>query len=144
MYKSVSILSGGERTRLALARLLLQEPNFLVLDEPTTHLDISSREALEQVLLLYEGALLFVSHDRTLISLLATRLLIVEDGRMGLFSGTFEEWARDEGRVGCQGRRPSQEEGPVEGVPYPANHICDAPTRAHRLRGDHSRPRRTA
>ena len=101
VYKSVSILSGGERTRLALARLLLQEPNFLVLDEPTTHLDISSREALEQVLLLYEGALLFVSHDRALISLLATRLLIVEDGRMGLFSGTFEEWAktRDESAV---------------------------------------------
>ena len=101
VYKTVSILSGGERTRLALARLLLEEPNFLVLDEPTTHLDISSREALEQVLLLYEGALLFVSHDRALISLLATRLLIVEDGRMGLFSGTFEEWAktRDESAV---------------------------------------------
>ena len=94
VYKSVSVLSGGERTRLALARLLLEEPNFLVLDEPTTHLDISSREALEQVLLQYEGALLFVSHDRALISLLATRLLIVEDGRMGLFSGTFEEWAK--------------------------------------------------
>ena len=94
VYKTVSVLSGGERTRLALARLLLEEPNFLVLDEPTTHLDISSREALEQVLLQYEGALLFVSHDRALISLLATRLLIVEDGRMGLFNGTFEEWAK--------------------------------------------------
>ena len=94
VYKTVSVLSGGERTRLALARLLLEEPNFLVLDEPTTHLDISSREALEQVLLQYEGAILFVSHDRALISLLATRLLIVEDGRMGLFNGTFEEWAK--------------------------------------------------
>ena len=94
VYKTVSVLSGGERTRLALARLLLEEPNFLVLDEPTTHLDISSREALEQVLLQYEGALLFVSHDRALISLLAMRLLIVEDGRMGLFNGTFEEWAK--------------------------------------------------
>ena len=94
VYKTVSVLSGGERTRLALARLLLEEPNFLVLDEPTTHLDISSREALEQVLLQYEGALLFVSHDRALISLLATRLLVVEEGRMGLFNGTFEEWAK--------------------------------------------------
>ncbi len=94
VYKTVSVLSGGERTRLALARLLLEEPNFLVLDEPTTHLDISSREALEQVLLQYDGTLLFVSHDRALISLLATRLLIVEDGRMVLFNGTFEEWAK--------------------------------------------------
>ncbi len=101
VYKTVSVLSGGERTRLALARLLLEEPNFLVLDEPTTHLDISSREALEQVLLQYDGTLLFVSHDRALISLLATRLLVVEDGRMVLFSGTFEEWAktRDESAV---------------------------------------------
>ena len=101
VYKTVSVLSGGERTRLALARLLLEEPNFLVLDEPATHLDISSREALEQVLLQYDGTLLFVSHDRALISLLATRLLIVEDGRMGLFNGTFEEWAktRDESAV---------------------------------------------
>ena len=119
VYKSVSILSGGERTRLALARLLLQEPNFLVLDEPTTHLDISSREALEQVLLLYEGALLFVSHDRTLISLLATRLLIVEDGRMGLFSGTFEEWARtrDESAVRVVVR--TKKKGRSKGSPTP-------------------------
>ena len=119
VYKSVSILSGGERTRLALARLLLQEPNFLVLDEPTTHLDISSREALEQVLLLYEGALLFVSHDRTLISLLATRLLIVEDGRMGLFSGTFEEWAktRDESAVRVVVR--PKKKGRSKGSPTP-------------------------
>ena len=119
VYKTVSILSGGERTRLALARLLLQEPNFLVLDEPTTHLDISSREALEQVLLLYEGALLFVSHDRTLISLLATRLLIVEDGRMGLFSGTFEEWARtrDESAVRVVVR--TKKKGRSKGSPTP-------------------------
>ena len=94
VFKPVSVLSGGERTRLALARLLLEEPNVLILDEPTTHLDISSREALEQVLLEYDGALLFVSHDRALISRLATQLLIVEDGRMHLFDGAFEERAK--------------------------------------------------
>lgn len=94
VFKPVSVLSGGERTRLALARLLLEEPNVLILDEPTTHLDISSREALEQVLLEYDGALLFVSHDRALISRLAAQLLIVEDGRMHLFDGSFEEWAK--------------------------------------------------
>lgn len=119
VYKTVSVLSGGERTRLALARLLLEEPNFLVLDEPTTHLDISAREALEQVLLQYDGALLFVSHDRALISLLATRLLIVEDGRMSIFSGTFEEWAktRDESAVRVVVR--PKKKGRSKGSPTP-------------------------
>ncbi len=129
VYKTVSVLSGGERTRLALARLLLEEPNFLVLDEPTTHLDISSREALEQVLLQYDGALLFVSHDRALISLLATRLLIVEDGRMAPFNGTFEEWAktREESsvRVVVRPKKKGRSKGspalrPVRATPQPA------------------------
>ncbi|MCH2504138.1 MAG: ATP-binding cassette domain-containing protein, partial [Dehalococcoidia bacterium] len=84
--------SGGERSRLALARLLIHEPNLLILDEPTTHLDIPSREALEQVLLAYEGTLLFVSHDRQFASLLAQELWVVEDGELQQFLGTFEEW----------------------------------------------------
>ena len=69
VFKRVSSLSGGERTRLSLARLLITYPNVLVLDEPTTHLDIASREALEETLQSYDGALLFVSHDRHFISL---------------------------------------------------------------------------
>ena len=92
VFKFISTLSGGERSRLALASLLLTEPNFLVLDEPTTHLDIPSREALEQALLNYTGTLLFVSHDRRLISLLADQLWIVEDGKVQVFRGNFEEW----------------------------------------------------
>jgi ATP-binding cassette subfamily F protein 3 len=103
VFKFISALSGGERSRLALASLLLTEPNFLVLDEPTTHLDIPSREALEQALLDYTGTLLFVSHDRRLISLLADQLWIVEDGKVQAFRGNFEEWMQSkdapEGRV---------------------------------------------
>ena len=68
VLQRVSSLSGGERSRLALARLLICEPNFLVLDEPTTHLDIPSRESLEEVLMTYDGTLLLVSHDRRLVS----------------------------------------------------------------------------
>jgi ATP-binding cassette subfamily F protein 3 len=94
VFKPVSALSGGERSRLALARLLVAEPNVLALDEPTTHLDIPSREALEQVLLAYEGAIIFVSHDRHLISLLAQQLWVLEDGAVLPFEGTFEEWAQ--------------------------------------------------
>ena len=92
VFRLVASLSGGERNRLALARLLLTDPNFLVLDEPTTHLDILSREALEQALLAYGGTLLFVSHDRHLISLLAERLWLVEDGAVRPFAGTLAEW----------------------------------------------------
>ena len=97
VFKQVSSLSGGERTRLAVARLMATAPNFLVLDEPTTHLDIPSREALEDALQAYDGTLLFVSHDRHLISLLATRLIVVEDSQARLFEGTFEEWSRSSG-----------------------------------------------
>ena len=95
VYQQVTSLSGGQRSRLALARLLLVQPNFLVLDEPTTHLDIPSREALEQTLLSYEGTLLLVSHDRHLISLLAQQLWIAEEGVVQAFAGPLEEWMPD-------------------------------------------------
>ena len=90
IHKSISDLRG----RLALARLLNTDPNFLILDEPTTHLDIMSREALQEVLLAYQGTLLFVSHDRRLISSLANQLWIVEDKQIKIFKGTFEEWTK--------------------------------------------------
>ena len=94
VFKMVSSLSGGERTRLSLARLLITYPNVLVLDEPTTHLDIASREALEATLESYDGTLLFVSHDRHFIRLMAERILVIEDGAARLFEGGFEEWVR--------------------------------------------------
>ena len=92
VFKLTDSLSGGERTRLALARLLILEPNVLVLDEPTTHLDIPSREALETTLADYKGALLFVSHDRHFISVMAEQIWAIEDGTIKLFPGTFAEW----------------------------------------------------
>lgn len=95
VFKSVSTLSGGEHSRLALARLLIMEPNVLLLDEPTTHLDIPSREALEQALADYQGALLFVSHDRHFISLLAEELWIIENGALTAFTGTYDEWKEE-------------------------------------------------
>ena len=94
VFKMVASLSGGERTRLSLARLLITYPNVLVLDEPTTHLDIASREALESTLESYDGTLLFVSHDRHFIGLMAERILVIEDGTARLFEGSFDEWVR--------------------------------------------------
>jgi len=92
VFRRVADCSGGERSRLALARLLITQPNLLILDEPTTHLDIASREAFEHVLLDYAGALLFVSHDRQFVSLLAQTLWVVDQGKVTPFADTFEMW----------------------------------------------------
>ncbi len=77
VFKQVSVLSGGERSRLALAVLTLHQANFLILDEPTNHLDIIAREALEDVLDEYDGTILFVSHDRAFVDALATQVWII-------------------------------------------------------------------
>jgi ATP-binding cassette, subfamily F, member 3 len=93
VFKQVSALSGGERSRVALAQLTLLPGNLLLLDEPTNHLDIDAREALEAVLKEYEGAILFVSHDRYFIDALADRLWIVDQGRVHQFVGNYSDYA---------------------------------------------------
>jgi ATP-binding cassette, subfamily F, member 3 len=92
VFKLVADLSGGERARLALARLSLQGANFLLLDEPTNHLDIPAQEILQDVLQQYEGTILLVSHDRYLIDRLATQIWHVEDGHMRVFLGDYESY----------------------------------------------------
>ncbi|MBQ8005547.1 MAG: ABC-F family ATP-binding cassette domain-containing protein [Clostridia bacterium] len=83
VYKEVSVLSGGERARLTLAKLILSHMNLLILDEPTNHLDIGSREALESALQSYEGTVITVSHDRYFIGKLATRIIEIKPGDIG-------------------------------------------------------------
>ena len=78
VFKQTTVLSGGERNRLALAKLLLHRPNVLLLDEPTNHLDIFAREALEQALAEFSGTIIFVSHDRYFIDKLATKIWALE------------------------------------------------------------------
>jgi ATP-binding cassette subfamily F protein 3 len=89
VFKPVSVLSGGEKSRLALAKLLLDPPNFLVMDEPTTHLDIRSIEALISALSQYAGTLLFVSHDVHFIRSIATSVLHVRPGEIRSFPGGY-------------------------------------------------------
>lgn len=91
VYKQVSSLSGGERSRLAIARLTLERANVLVLDEPTNHLDILARETLEQALSGYDGTIVFVSHDRYFIDKLANRVWAIEDGRVATYLGNYSE-----------------------------------------------------
>ncbi|HEX6306279.1 MAG TPA: ABC-F family ATP-binding cassette domain-containing protein [Anaerolineales bacterium] len=92
VFKQVSVLSGGERARLALAILAQQGANFLVLDEPTNHLDIPSREALQEVLDNFDGTILLVSHDRYLINRLATQIWELEDHRLQIFHGSYRQF----------------------------------------------------
>lgn len=92
VFKPTTVLSGGERNRLALAKLLLAGPNFLLLDEPTNHLDIYAREALETSLQDFGGTLIFVSHDRYFIDKLADKLWIMQNGTIAEFVGNFSEY----------------------------------------------------
>lgn len=94
VFKPVSALSGGERSRLALCRLTLERANFLILDEPTNHLDIGAREALEEVLDGYDGTMLFVSHDRYFIDRIANRIWNIEDGDIATYLGNYSDMLR--------------------------------------------------
>ena len=90
--KRVSVLSGGERARVALAKLLIRPGNVLLLDEPTNHLDLQTTEALTDALSTYDGTLLFVSHNRAFIRRLATKLWVVHDGAVESYAGTLDDY----------------------------------------------------
>jgi ATP-binding cassette subfamily F protein 3 len=93
--RSVSGYSGGERSRLALAKLLLEPRNLLFLDEPTNHLDIPAAEILEGALVSFEGTVVFVSHDRRFLENVATRIVSVRDGRVDVYNGGFRDFVQD-------------------------------------------------
>ena len=130
VYKPVRVLSGGERTRLAVARMLLRPSNTLLLDEPTNHLDLDSKEVLLDALVDYGGTLIFVSHDRYFVERLATKIIEVGNGGAIVYPGTYREflWHKTHlgqvaqvGQVG-QERREGKNKGP-DGtrLPQPSN-----------------------
>jgi ATP-binding cassette subfamily F protein 3 len=90
--KKISVLSGGERARVALARLLIRPSNLLLMDEPTNHLDLDSSDSLGESLAAFDGTLVFVSHNRSFIRRLATRIWNVENGRVETYPGTLDEY----------------------------------------------------
>jgi len=92
VFKKVSVLSGGEKTRLILAKIMITAPNLLLLDEPSNHLDIPGREMLEQALVQYKGTICLISHDRRLIDAVANKIAVVDRGGVEVFPGNFEDY----------------------------------------------------
>jgi ATP-binding cassette subfamily F protein 3 len=109
IYKKAGVLSGGERTRLAVARMLLRPSNTLLLDEPTNHLDLDSKDVLLEALEDYGGTLIFVSHDRYFVERLATKIIEVGHGEANVYPGTYTEflWSK------------AQQENPKPQIPNP-------------------------
>src|SRR5688500_3183768 len=120
VHKPISVLSGGEKSRLALARLLVKPPNLLLMDEPTTHLDIASIDALSNALKNFEGTLIFISHDVHFIRALAENVLHVHSGRLTPYAGNYDYYlekskstdARAALTAGFTDARPKQEKAP--------------------------------
>ncbi|MEX9626527.1 ATP-binding cassette domain-containing protein, partial [Proteus mirabilis] len=95
--KSVKVLSGGEKGRMLFGKLMMQKPNVLIMDEPTNHLDMESIESLNMALELYQGTLIFVSHDREFVSSLANRIIEITPEKVTNFQGTYDEFLAKKG-----------------------------------------------
>lgn len=92
VFKNVNVLSGGEKVRLSLLKIMLTKSNCLVLDEPTNHLDILGKDALAESLMDYTGTIIFVSHDRSFINKIANRLLVIKEGQAEIFEGNYDDY----------------------------------------------------
>jgi ATP-binding cassette subfamily F protein 3 len=118
VFKTLGVLSGGERNRYALARMLMMPSNFLLLDEPTNHLDMRAKDVLLTALQEYTGTVVFVSHDRYFIDKLATRIFEVEDGRVHVFPGNYEDYLwRKANPTGTHAAAEPEPDAPAPSVP---------------------------
>ena len=125
VFKKVGMLSGGEKNKLALARMLLEPCNLLILDEPTNHLDIESCETLTELLLDYDGTLLLVSHDRYLLNAVTTRTLgLTGDGRAKLIEGNYAAWREE---LDAEKTAPGPNNGEKKGAPKPQPKVVQPP-----------------
>ncbi len=118
VFKPMAALSGGERARLRLLKLVLTQPHMLVLDEPTNHLDIASREVLEEALSAYPGTIVAVSHDRYFLDRIATRLLVMRDGSHRSFTGNYSAYVEQVEREAAP--PPPKPAAPPAAAPRPA------------------------
>jgi ATP-binding cassette, subfamily F, member 3 len=135
--KPVTVLSGGERNRLALARLLVRPSNLLLLDEPTNHLDIASKDVLLEALRGYGGTVVFVSHDRHFVASLADHIVEVGGGRLREFPGGYDDflWKREQERLGAAGKDGTARPAASAAPPPAAAPTRELPTTAAGTRG---------
>ncbi len=121
IHKKVAVLSGGEKSRVALGQILLQKASCLILDEPTNHLDFQTVEALTQALMAYEGTLVVVSHDRSFVRRVGTKILEINNGHARVYPGTYDEyvWSLEKGAF-------SQKRGSSEAKPQPKERVAQA------------------
>ncbi len=132
VFKPVGALSGGERSRVALAKLTLQGANTLVLDEPTNHLDLPAREALEGILREYDGTLIFVSHDRYFVDALATTIWALEDGAVTAYPGGYSRYHARRSQLDLEAQQAQARaaaQALEQSAPHPVG-VGSAPTRA--------------
>jgi len=122
VFKPIGVLSGGERNRYALARMLMQPSNFLLLDEPTNHLDMRAKDVLLTAIEEFNGTLVFVSHDRYFIDKLATRVFEVEEGRVHIYPGNYEDylWRKGGGPENLAATLPAHEPAEADGTAAPS------------------------
>jgi ATP-binding cassette subfamily F protein 3 len=144
VYKRVRVLSGGERTRLAVARMLLRPSNTLLLDEPTNHLDLDSKEVLLDALTAYGGTLIFVSHDRYFVERLATKIIEVGRGTALVYPGTYPEflWHKDHPESPVASRVETPAATPRKAKPTSKGTDPPAPSRDEKKRADADARRR--
>lgn len=110
VYKKVNVLSGGERVKASFAKILCQDFNLLILDEPTNYLDINSLEVIEDALQNYERSLLFVSHDRRFISSVANQIMTIENHRIKMFKGGYEDYWAQQNKEGGKAKEEIEKE----------------------------------
>jgi ATP-binding cassette subfamily F protein 3 len=118
--KKVAVLSGGEKARVALARMLVRPAALLCLDEPTNHLDLASREVLEAALAQFPGTIVFISHDRYFINRIATRVFEIAEGRITEHLGTYDDYLEATRRAGAKGPEVAEPPGQEPAAPRPA------------------------